>query len=99
MIVIFFIFLLTRLKGICVVKGETDNFLLYINMTSFPLIPNFLLKYSVIPICCFLNKNSFITGQFIIPRIFFSFINFKAHSNDLKIYLFDLVDVFSKADF
>ena len=64
-----------------------------------PCCPAFFERNSVMPWCLFLNKDSLEIGQFTKPIIFLYLINFKAFSKHLKIYLFDLVDIFSKVFF
>ena len=49
-----FILLVTFLIGICVVNGETESLLLYINITSLAE-PVFFDKYSVMPEYLFLD--------------------------------------------
>ena len=67
-IILLFIFLLTSFKGRCVVTGETENFLLNINITGclFFLLIDLLNTYSVIPGNLLSKKCFFEIGPLII---------------------------------
>ena len=88
----------TNLIGTCVVKGQTANFLLNINI-AFSFIENLEQMYSVIPRYFLFKKVDFEIGPLISLFEFPFLIMSKATSNEFSIYLFDLLEIFSKGLF